>query len=174
MCVHRDRRKPAGLRALRALLLVCAFSLIAPLAGADASDHQAYVPDALLQAAAAKPGAAFKVIVQGAGATASATVATDVRGESAADPGRAKGLGRRFASFSAVSAELTGKQILRLAKRKGILAITEDAPVQLTLTGDPPASVSPPTIDGAPLEGQPLTAGTGNWTGLSPLAYSYQ
>ena len=87
----RTRCRPARFRAFGAGLLVCGFSLTAPLAGADVGDPQAYVPKALLQAAAANPGAAFKVIVQGTGATASGAVATDVRGESAADPGQGKG-----------------------------------------------------------------------------------
>ena len=174
MSLLPERFRPARCRTLCALLLVCAFCLSAPLAGADSGDYQAFVPDALLQAATANPGAAFKVIVQGTESTGSAAVATNVRGESTADPGRAKGLGRRFASISGVSAELTGKQILRLAKKRAILAITEDAPVLLSDTADSPVSVSPPTITGTAQEGQSLTAAAGDWTGLSPLAYSYQ
>ncbi|MDX6410929.1 MAG: hypothetical protein QOE91_445, partial [Gaiellaceae bacterium] len=181
MSLRRKRRRPASCRALSALTLMCAFCLAAPLAGADAGEHQAFIPDALLQAATADPGASFKVIVQGASATPTNTVAADVRDERAADPGKAKGLGRKFASISGVSAELTGKQILKLAKRKSILAITEDAPVTLADApvlpagaAEAPVSVSPPTISGPAQAGQPLAAATGDWTGVAPLAYSYQ
>src|SRR5207244_129756 len=113
------------------------------------------------------------VIVQGSGETSS-TVATDVRDEVAADPGKAKGLGRKFASISGVSAELTGKQILKLAKKKGILAITEDAPVSLTDGSDAPVNGSWPTITATAEVGGSVTAAAGEWTGASPLAYTYQ
>src|SRR5439155_27096220 len=137
--------------------------LLTPLASSGADPAvRAYVPQPLLAAATTNPGSAFKVIVQGTGETSS-TVATDVRGEIAADPGKAKGLGRKFASISGVSAELTGKQILKLAKKKGILAITPDAPVTLAAAGDAPNNVAIPTISGTAEEGQALTAATGDW-----------
>ena len=41
-------------------------------------------------------------------------------------PGKAKGLMKSFTSVNGVSAELTGAQIVDLAKRPGILAITPD------------------------------------------------
>jgi hypothetical protein len=174
LSLPRERTRPARCRALCALLLVGAFCLSAPLAGAASGDHQAYIPDALLHAATANPGAAFKVIVQGTGSTASSAVATDVRGESKANPGKAKGLARTFTSISGVSAELTGKQILKLAKKNTIFAITADAPVRLSDAAGAPVNASPPTIAATAQEGQALTAATGDWTGLAPLTHSYQ
>src|SRR5712691_1234992 len=172
MPLRREPIRPVRRRALGAALLVCAFCLFAPLASSADPDTRAFVPTSLLQAATANPDAAFKVIVQGTGTSGSAAVATDVRGEVAADPGKAKGLARKFALISGVSAELTGKQILKLAKKENILAITEDAPVLLSDTTAAPISVSPPTINGTAQDGQPLTAAAGNWNGLSPLVYS--
>ena len=174
MPLRREPIRPVRRRALGAALLVCAFCLFAPLASSADPDTRAFVPTSLLQAATANPDAAFKVIVQGTGTSGSAAVATDVRGEVAADPGKAKGLARKFASISGVSAELTGKQILKLAKKKSILAITADAPVRLTDASGAPVNAAPPTISGTAQEGQPLTAVAGVWTGLSPLAYGYQ
>jgi serine protease AprX len=71
------------------------------------------------------------VIVQGTRGRSSEAVADDVRAEIAADRGQAKGIRRRFASISGVAAELTGAQIVKLAGRPNILAITQDAPVRL-------------------------------------------
>jgi serine protease AprX len=86
----------------------------------------AYVPATLLAAAEAHPGDTFAVVVQGAGGKNSDGVAADVAAEGA------KGLKHRFAAISGVSVDLTGRQILKLAAKKNILSITEDAPVALT------------------------------------------
>ena len=47
-------------------------------------------------------------------------------------PGKAKGLRKSFTSVNGVSAELTGAQIVDLAKRPGILAITPDSRIRLS------------------------------------------
>jgi serine protease AprX len=85
----------------------------------------------LLQAAQNEPDATFSVIVQGTLGRSSDAVADDVRAEVASDGGQANGIRRRFASISGVAAELTGAEIVKLAARPNILAITEDAPVRL-------------------------------------------
>jgi serine protease AprX len=80
------------------------------------------VPGSLLAQAQANPDATFKVIVQGKEST-----------DKAAD--RVKGLGKlkkKFRSLSGVAAEVTGKQLLKLAKHNDLLAITVDAPVKST------------------------------------------
>src|SRR5439155_9039434 len=110
MPLLRQPERPDRRRALGAIVIGCALCLFAPLASRAKADDQAFVSQQLLQAATANPDAAFKVIVQGKDATGSAAVATAVLDEASADPGKAKGLGRKFASISGVSAELTGKQ----------------------------------------------------------------
>src|SRR3954451_1336932 len=38
----------------------------------------------------------------------------------------------------------------------------------------PPVNTLPPNISGTPQSGQKLTASTGNWSGVQPIAYAYQ
>jgi serine protease AprX len=160
-------------RLLRALILVgvTAVAATSPLAAAGSSDPTAFVPARLLAAAQASPDATFDVIVQGRDTT-SGKVASAVRGEVDADPGEGNGLGRRFLSISGVSAQLTGKQLVHLAARKDVLAITRDS--ALRPTDAAPASAAAPTVSGAAQVGATLTAAPGDWTGGSPLAYGYQ
>jgi serine protease AprX len=121
-------RVATGRRA--AAVVVCALALLAPLPANAGSPPQAFVPAALLHAAQNDPGATFKVIVQGRGRS-SDVVAADVRAEVAADGGQALEIRRRFDSISGVATDLTGAEIVKLAARPGILAITGDAPVRL-------------------------------------------
>jgi serine protease AprX len=128
------RRGRGSLPALIALL-----ALVGPVgASADpgkdigaGNDTKAFVLPSLLAAARAKPDDTFAVIVQGELKRGSAGVAYDVA-EVARDAGRGLGPTRRFATISGVAAELTGKQILKLADKKDVLAVTLDAPVRLT------------------------------------------
>jgi serine protease AprX len=111
----------------------CAAVLVALVAASTAwtapgpGKGGAFVSPSLLAAAEARPDDTFAVVVQGAGGKNSDVVAADVAAE-----GAAKGLKRRFAAISGVSVDLTGRQILKLAGKKNVLAITEDAPVALT------------------------------------------
>ena len=121
-----------------ALLLLVAVVLGAPMAaGAGRSSDtrdlgiRAYLSPGLLEQAQGSPKATFDVIVQGSRGETSAEVAADVSSARTADPGRGVGLRKRFRSVSGVAAELTGRQILRLARRPDIRAITSDAPIQL-------------------------------------------
>jgi serine protease AprX len=98
----------------------------APPAGAR-SMRSAFVPAALLAKAQKRPSGVFKVIVEGS----SRGVAASIRSARLADPGRAAGLKRRLVTVQGVSAELTGKQLVKLARMQGISAIMPDAPVQL-------------------------------------------
>src|SRR4051794_4662768 len=90
---------------------------------------KAYVPQALLDAIHASPGAKFAVIVQSKSDRPSTALAGDVRSAENATPGAERGVRRSYSSLSAVSAELTGWQILLLQRRSDIVAITPDAPV---------------------------------------------
>src|SRR5207244_6323328 len=102
-----------------------------------------------------------------------ANVATDVSAEVAATPGKARGLKRKFALISGVTAELTGKQILKLAKRPWISAITLDAPVAAS-DSTPPANTGTPRVSGTAQDGATLTVDAGTWTGDPTPAYSYE
>jgi serine protease AprX len=98
----------------------------APPAGARTMPS-AFVPSSLLAKAQKRPSGLFRVIVQGS----TGGVAASIRSERAADPGKAAGLKRRLVTVQGASAELTGKQLVRLARMPGIRAIMPDAPVQL-------------------------------------------
>src|SRR5439155_6072978 len=95
----------------------------------------------------------------------------EVRVQRAARPGHAAGIRRSFVSISGVAAQLTGAQILRLAGRPWILAITPD--VQLSSSAANPLTSIPPSIEGTPQAGQILTASAGSW--IEPIGdYTYQ
>jgi serine protease AprX len=122
-----------------ALLLLVAVVLGAPMAagaGRSSNAHdmriRAYLSPGLLEQAQASPKTTFNVIVQGSRGETSAEVAADVSSARKADPGRGVGLRKRFRSVSGVAAQLTGRQILRLARRPDVRAITADAPIQLS------------------------------------------
>jgi serine protease AprX len=119
------------------VILALVAALAAPVAatagpGRSVQAARAIVPASLLADAQAHPAKAFSVIVQGSRGTKSSAVAGDVGSSTKAKPGRAKGLKKSFTTLNGVSADLTGAQIVDLAKRPGILAITPDARVQLS------------------------------------------
>ncbi len=89
--------------------------------------RSAFVPASLLAKAEKRPSGVFKVIVEGS----SRGVAASIRSARLADPGKATGLKRRLLTVQGASAELTGKQLLKLARMPGISAIMPDAPVRL-------------------------------------------
>lgn len=128
-CGHRRATTPRCARLkLIAFVATVAAILIAPAAAhADAT----FSPG-LADAAVSNPDQAFRVIVQGAAGHRAQDVADDVDAARRSDPGQASGLERRLASIDGVSAELTGKQVLRLSHRRGILAISVDQPVRIT------------------------------------------
>ena len=118
------------------IVLALTLGLAAGTAAAKEKDgrdeRSAFVPDALVAAAKEQPKATFRVIVQGRGGTDTGAVATEVA--DAEEPARSVGAVRkRFRAVNAVAAELTGKELVRLAAKKRVLAITED--VQLVAAG---------------------------------------
>ena len=133
-----DRRSLPGYRrsAWIALVLCSLAALLLPLSTPAATGNNngagnaitAFVAPPLLAAAQADPGQTFDVIVQGSAGKKSADVATDVLAESPGNPVAPK----RFGSIAGVEAQLTGKQLLKLARRPGILAITPNAPVRVS------------------------------------------
>src|SRR6188474_220816 len=119
------------------VILALVAALAAPVAatagpGRSVQAARAIVPASLMADAEAHPAKIFSVIVQGSRGTKSSAVASTVGSSAKARPGKAKGLKKQFTSLNGVSAELTGAQIVDLAKRPGILAITPDARVQLS------------------------------------------
>jgi serine protease AprX len=176
MLFGRKRRAGFGQRLLRGGLAVGALVLVslAPIGAQAGTAPSAFVPAPLLEQATAQPDAKFSVIVQGSDGTGTGAVAADVAAERTENPGQGKGVERRFALLSGLSAELTGKQILKLARRPGIAAITEDSKVALA-DGVPtavPAGTAAPAISGSAEEGAALTASTGTWSG-EPTAFAY-
>jgi serine protease AprX len=120
--------KGGRLSLILALLLVLSIALMGGRVDhAGAAKRKAVVPQELLDAAAANPAGLFNVIVQGGRGRSSADVAGEVRNARTDSPGRGVGLRRRFASITGTSAQLTGRQLLRLADRSGIHSITPDA-----------------------------------------------
>jgi serine protease AprX len=139
-------RNPAGGRAIpgwrsargSVLALAAVVALIVPGAalprGGANGAQSAYVPQSLLQAAAANSNETFKVIVQGRIGVTSAAVGDDVQAENErdhADGARAK-LKARFRAINGVATEVNGRTLLRLAGKPYVLSITPDAPLAAT------------------------------------------
>jgi serine protease AprX len=125
-------------RGLRVKLLVLAAMAAALLIAPSAAFADANLSPGLAEQAAAHPDQLFRVIVQGRGGRKSKAVGRDVRNEvrrdndedeDEDDRGRVT---RRFASINGVSAQLTGADILDLAEKRSILAISIDQPVRIT------------------------------------------
>jgi serine protease AprX len=163
-------RKPGGVAVFGALLITAL--LLALPAQADGK-AQAFLPSALGEAASAYPGQLFRVIVQGRAALASPTFVARVQAQLAAQPTAADGISFTFRSISAVAAELTGGQILLLAQRPEVLAITPDAPLRAGDAGAPPFALEPPVVTGTAQSGELLAAAPGQWSGVDPLTYTY-
>jgi subtilisin family serine protease len=127
---RRLRRWAIGLVSTLALTLVPVLS--AGIAATGDKSSSPVVPPSLLDAAAAQPDALFRVVVQGGQGTHSAAVADAVTAVKAALPAGATELRRTFSAIDGVAATLTGKQIVRLAKWRGISAITPDTTLRST------------------------------------------
>ncbi|HET8893691.1 MAG TPA: S8 family serine peptidase [Gaiellaceae bacterium] len=129
------------LRKCKIALVVFLFAVAAGLASSSGSRaapspsdsrSSAFVPADLLADAQAHPDQVFAVILQGGASRNASAVASAVKSESTADPGQAVGLKRQLATVNGASAELTGKQLVKLARMPDIAAITRDVPVRLS------------------------------------------
>ena len=122
------------------VVMALCVALAAPVAatagsnGRSVQGNRAIVPAGLMAEAQAHPNQLFSVIVQGKHGTKSSAVANTVVNATQAKPGKAKGLKRTFSSVSGVSAQLTGAQIVELAGQGGILTITPDSKIRLSVT----------------------------------------
>ena len=126
--------KPGRGFAIVALVAVLASPMAATAMerGRSVQAARALVPASLMADAEAHPTKIFSVIVQGSRGTKSSVVAGTVENSTSAKPGKAKGLKKSFRSLNGVSADLTGAQLIDLAKRPGILAITLDSRIRLS------------------------------------------
>ena len=115
-----------------ALLVPMLSASAAVSAVAGAGDNSPVVPQALLDAASTRPDATFRVVVQGGRGTRSAAVGDAVTAVKSALPAAATKLHRKFSAIDGVAATLTGRQILRLAKWRGVSAITPDTTLRST------------------------------------------
>ena len=130
--LHCGHRRETTSRRARLRLIVLVATLAAMLIAPAAAHADATLSTGLADAAAGNPDQVFRVIVQGDPGHRSQDVADDVDAAKRSDPGQGIGLKRRLVSIDGVSAELTGKQILRLSHKHGILAISVDQPVRIT------------------------------------------
>ncbi len=138
MPVSRSRRRLlpwaltlAGALALTTPMLSAGSGATSAIAGARGASGPT-VPQSLLDAAAAQPNAMFRVVVQGGRGTRSAAVGDAVTAVKTALPASATKLRRKFSAIDGVAATLSGRQILRLAKWRGISAITPDTTLRST------------------------------------------
>jgi subtilisin family serine protease len=138
MPVSRSRRRLlpwaltlTGVLALTTPMLSAGSGATSAMAGARGASGPT-VPQSLLDAAAAQPSAMFRVVVQGGRGTRSAAVGDAVTAVKTALPASATKLRRKFSAIDGVAATLSGRQILRLAKWRGISAITPDTTLRST------------------------------------------
>jgi serine protease AprX len=153
---------------LSALLAVTAAALaaVAPASGGakkpGGGANGAFVPSGLLDAARANPNQAFQVIVQARGTKGSDVAGKEVDSERKQNPGRANGLSRRLDIIGGSAAQLTGAQIVDLATKSDVTAITPDAP----MAADGSTSTTTTTCSTCPYEGTYwpwITGVTGFW-----------
>ena len=124
----RDERSSAlwGRGGRSATLLTIALAcLLVPAAGFAGRDIRAVVPADLLAEASASPNATFTVIVQGDKDRSSGDVANRVQ--------NGKGeLKRAFRSVNGAAAEVTGEELLDLARDSHVAVITRDSALRTT------------------------------------------
>src|SRR3954447_4476561 len=127
-CGHSTKTSRLGRLKPFAFAAMLAALLIAPAAAhADAT-----LSPGLADSAAVHPDQVFRVIVEGDPGHRSRAVGDDVEDTTQAVSGQAVGLRRRFTSIDGVSADLTGRQVLRLSHKRGILPISAAQPVEIT------------------------------------------
>jgi serine protease AprX len=138
-CGLSSRTEKAPRRGSRVKLLALAATVAAVLIAPSVAFADATLSPGLADAAAASPNTVFRVIVQGQDGRRSNQVGLDVQNEVTGDSGdetRGNGLHlgvtRQFVSVNGVAAEMTGREILRLARRQNILAISVDQPVRIS------------------------------------------
>ena len=146
------------------VLAALTVSVLGVLAGqvtpATASGSDAYLSPGLLEEAQANPDQVFDVIVQAEPGRKTADAVDEVLDVVEDDPAAGSKLKRKFISITGTSASLSGRQIVKLAKKSKIESITRDVEVQL--------------LGYSNNQLWPQAAGVAdNWSSTSPLAASY-
>jgi serine protease AprX len=146
------------------VLAALTVSALAVLAGqvtpATASGGDAYLSPGLLEEAEANPEQLFDVIVQAERGRKTADAADEVVDVVADDPAVGSKLKRKFISITGTSATLSGRQIVKLAKKSKIESITRDVEVELLAYSN--------------TQLWPQAAGVAdNWSSTTPAASSY-
>jgi len=144
-----------------AALTVSAFAVLAgQVTPATASGSDAYVSPGLLEEAEANPAQLFDVIVQAERGRKTADAADEVLDAVEDAPKIGSKLKRKFISITGTSATLSGRQIVKLAKRSKIESITRDVEVELLAYSN--------------TQLWPQAAGVaGNWSSTTPATSSY-
>jgi hypothetical protein len=114
-------------------LFAVVFSVVVPAAGiAGETDYRAAVPGDLISAAQANEDAKFAVIVQGDPRGRSKDLAEGIRNELSSGSGDGSGRFKRlFSSINGTAVEISGKELLKLARHPQVTSITRDDSVQL-------------------------------------------
>lgn len=146
------------------VLAALTVSALAVLAGqvtpATASGSDAYLSPGLLEEAEANPEQLFDVIVQAERGRKTADAADEVVDVVEDDPAEGSKLKRKFISITGTSATLSGRQIVKLAKKSKIESITRDVEVELLAYSN--------------TQLWPEAAGVAdNWWSTAPAASSY-
>jgi serine protease AprX len=132
--------KLAMLAAVSVLALAAADVHLADAATTKKKDG-AFIARPLMNAAQANPGQLFNVIVQAARGDNATTVGAEVDANGLQSGEKARNEGhwfkKKFGIISGVSAQLTGKEIVKLAKNKHVAAITLDYKVARTSYSNP-------------------------------------
>ena len=110
-------------------LLALVVSVVIPASGIASEGPDAAVPAELLAAASASPDATFNVIVQGRRDEQSDRVIEELK----QNGGQLK---KAFRSINGAAAQVTGKQLLKLADDSHVTVITRDSTVSLVGNGD--------------------------------------
>jgi serine protease AprX len=151
--------KPCRSRGLALVAAVLLAAIAAPVASAG------FVSKGLAHRVREDKDARYSVIVQVAGKDARA-VALEMQAQRVALLAPGDGVRKTFESVNAFAAELTGKEILRLAARRDVLAVTEDATLETaTLPGQQPSFSTRqrwPYVTGVPRAWSGVASGTVN------------
>jgi serine protease AprX len=113
-------------RGLSAAAAVLVAAVAAPTAAAG------FLPKGLAHKVRSHDNGHYAVIVQAAPGKKAVAIAKDVQDEHVSRIAPGVGVRKSFKSVNAFAAELTGKEILKLAARKDVLAVTEDSVLRTT------------------------------------------
>ncbi len=115
--------------AAASMLIVAVAVLAGTAVPASAGGPSAYVTPSLLADASSDPKGMFDVIVQANKDGRSADVAKDVSDTQKSDSAPGSKLKRQFVSVAGTSATLSGRQILKLSKKRWVASITLDTKI---------------------------------------------